>query len=84
MMYFFFFLFTTDIYRTNNDIPRIFLEYESIFLRVSVTFYDAVRIIHDVITTPNPCPYTAKFMFFDVRNNKTQQIRRWQINKIRT
>ena len=32
------------------------------FLRVNVTFYDAVNIIHDVITTRNPFPYTAKFM----------------------
>ena len=39
------------------------------------TFYDVVKIIHDVITTPNPFPYTAKFMFVGVRNNKTQQIR---------
>ena len=48
------------------------------FLRVNVTFYDAVDIIHDVITTPNPFPYTAnaKFMFVGVRDNETQQIRR--------
>ena len=45
------------------------------FLRVNVTFYDAVDIIHDVITTANPFSYTAKFMFDSVRNNKTQQIR---------
>ena len=45
------------------------------FLRVNVTFYDAVNIVHDVITTPNPFPYTAKFMFVGVRHNKTQQIR---------
>ena len=45
-------------------------------LRVNVTFYDAVNIIHDVITTPYPFPYTAKFMFVAVRNNETQQIRR--------
>ena len=37
--------------------------------------YDAVNIIHD-ITTRNPFPYTAKFMFVGVRNNETQQIRR--------
>ena len=42
------------------------------FLRVNVTFYDAVNIIHDVITTPNPFPCTAKFMFVGVRNNETQ------------
>ena len=41
------------------------------FLRVNVTFYDAVNIIHDVITTPNPFPYTAKFMFVGVRLNKS-------------
>ena len=39
-------------------------------------FHDAVNITHDVITTRNPIPYTAKFMFVDVRNNETQQIRR--------
>ena len=38
-------------------------------------FYDAVSIIHDVITTPNPFPYTAEFMFVSVRHNKTRQIR---------
>ena len=47
-----------------------------LFLRVNVTFYDTVNIIHDVITTPNAFPYTAKFMFVGVRNNETQQIRR--------
>ena len=46
------------------------------FLRVNVTFYDAVNMIHDVITTANPIPCTAKFMFVGVRNNKTQQMRR--------
>ena len=47
----------------------------SAFLRVNVTFYDAVNIIHDVLTTANPSPCTGKFMFVGVRNNKTQQIR---------
>ena len=42
------------------------------FLRVNVTFYDAVNVIHDVIMTPNAFPYTSKFMFVVVRNNKTQ------------
>ena len=46
------------------------------FLRVNVTFNNAVNVIHDVITTANPIPYTANFMFFEVRNDKTQQIRR--------
>ena len=44
-------------------------------LWVNVTFYDAVNIIHDVITTPYPFPYNAKFMFVSVKNNETQQIR---------
>ena len=32
------------------------------FLRVNVTFYDAVNMIHDVIRTDNPIPYSAKFV----------------------
>ena len=39
------------------------------FLRVKATFYIAVNMIHDVITTANPFPYNAKFMFVGVRNN---------------
>ena len=46
------------------------------FWLVNVTFYDAVNITHDVITTPNLFPYTAKFIFVGVRNNKSQQLRR--------
>ena len=46
------------------------------FLRVNVTFYDAVNMIHDVIRTAKPFSYTGKLMFVGVRNNKTQQIRR--------
>ena len=42
-------------------------------LRVNVTFYDAVSVMHDVITIANPIPYTVKFMFVGVRNNKTQR-----------
>ena len=38
--------------------------------------YDAVNMIRDVITTPNLIPYTAKFMFVGVRNNKMRPIRR--------
>ena len=39
-----------------------------------VTFYDEINMIHYIITTTsNPFPYTAKFMFVGVRNNKTQQ-----------
>ena len=33
-------------------------------------------MIHDIITTPDPFLYTAKFMFVGVRNNKTKKIRR--------
>ena len=47
----------------------------NVFLRVNVTFYDAVNMNYDVIRTDRPCPCTAKFMFVVVRNNKTQQIR---------
>ena len=46
------------------------------FLWLNVTFYDAVNMIHDVITIAIPFPCTAKFMFIGIRNNKTQQIRR--------
>ena len=63
----YFFLYTTDIFRTKTDILH--------FLGVNVMFYDAVSIIHDVITTRNPFPYTAKFMFVCFRNNETQQVR---------
>ena len=75
---------THDIYLFYTQ--RIFLEQKPIYifrtwmhiLRVNVTFYDVVNIIHDVIRTANPFPYTAKFMFVGVRNNETQQIRRWR------
>ena len=43
------------------------------FLQVNVTLYDAVDVIHDVITTTNPIQYTVKFMFVVNKNNKTQQ-----------
>ena len=46
------------------------------FLRVNVPFHDVINVIHDVITTANQIPYTAKFMFAESRNNKIQQIRR--------
>ena len=45
------------------------------FVQVNVLFYDAVNRIHDVITTANPLPYTAKFIFVGVRKNKVEQIR---------
>ena len=38
----------------------------------NVRIYDAVSMIHGVIKTVNPFPYTAKFIFFCVRNNKAQ------------
>ena len=44
------------------------------FLRVNVTFDDAVIVIHDVIKTASLFPNTAKFMLVINRNNKTQQI----------
>ena len=37
--------------------------------------YDAVNMIHDVITTANPFSDTAQFMFVGVGNNKTEQVR---------
>ena len=46
------------------------------FLWVNVMFYDAVNMINDIITTPDPFPYTAKFKFVGVRHNKMHQIRR--------
>ena len=53
------------------------------FLRVNVTFYDAVDVINDVITNAILFPNTAKFMLVGIRNNKTQQITRCKINRIR-
>ena len=53
------------------------------FFAGNFTFYDAVNIMRDVITTSNPFPYTAEFMFVGVRHIKTQQIRRCKKNKIR-
>ena len=44
------------------------------FLRVNVTLYDVVNMIHDVIRGVYPFPYTAKFMFVCVKNNKTEQM----------
>ena len=38
-------------------------------------------MIHDVIITINPISYTAKFIFFGVRINKTQQIRCRKISR---
>ena len=54
----------------NTDIFRMH------FLRVNFTFYDAVNVVHDVITTAKPISCTAKFMYVGVTNNETQQIRR--------
>ena len=47
-------------------------------------FYDAVSLIHDVIRTANPFQYTTKFMLVDVRNNRSQQMRRCKIKRIST
>ena len=38
------------------------------FLRVNVTFYDAVNVVNDIITKANPFPYTAKFISVGVTN----------------
>ena len=38
----------------------------------------------DVISTANPFPDTAKFMFFGVEILKPQQVRCWKINRKRT
>ena len=43
------------------------------FLRGNVTFHDTANVIHDAITTANPIPYTVKFIFVGVRNNRTEQ-----------
>ena len=40
------------------------------FLRVSFMLYDTVNVIHDVITTANLIPYTAKLMFVGVKITK--------------
>ena len=58
------YIYPTDIFRTRKH-----------FLPVNVTILTAVSMIHDVIITANPFPYTAKFMFVGVRNNKTQPVR---------
>ena len=54
-----YFFYIPKTFLTENDIPWLFLESKRIFLRVNVTFYDAVNIIHDVIITGNLYPYTA-------------------------
>ena len=41
------------------------------FLRVNIMFYDAVSVIHDIITTADQIQYTVKFIIVGVRNNKT-------------
>ena len=45
-------------------------------VRVNVTFHNVVHMIHGLIRTANPYPYTYKFILAGVKNNKTQQIRR--------
>ena len=45
------------------------------FLLETVSFYDAVNIIHDAIITTNLYPYTIKFVFVNVRIIKDQEIR---------
>ena len=48
------------------------------FLQVNARFHEAVNVIHDVITTADPIPYTAKFMFGGVRYNKHSESIAWQ------
>ena len=50
----------------------IFFKHEFVFSGLNVMFYDEMYMIHDVIRTANLFPYTAKFIFVGVRNNKTQ------------
>ena len=38
-------------------------------------YYNVVNVIHDVITTSNPIPYSAKSLFVGVTNNKTQTLK---------
>ena len=79
-----FFLYTTDISGTKNDVPRIFLEHESISAG-KFTFYDAVNMIHDVNRTANPFPYyVVQNSCLSEWNNKTPQIGHWKINRIHT
>ena len=47
-------------------------------------FYDTVRIIHDIIYTPNPYPDSAKFVSVTVKRIKDEQIRHCKINRICT
>ena len=47
------------------------------FLRVNVTFYDAVNIIHDVISLANQFPDTAKFMFVGVLNGVSRRFQQY-------
>ena len=63
----------TSLIQTRFDVGTKWAELSRV--RVKVTFCDAVSMIHDVITTAYPFPYTAKFMFVGFRINKTQQIR---------
>ena len=75
--------YTMDIFRTKKWYTTEIFRTCMYFQRVNVTCYDAVNMIHDAITTVNPFQYTAKFIFLGVTNNKTQQIRRWKIYRIR-
>ena len=45
------------------------------FLRINAAFYNAVNMIQYVITTANPFPYTANFMFIGVRNSTSQMFK---------
>ena len=43
------------------------------FLRVNVMFYDAVNIIHDVITTPNPFPCLSVFVLMKLNKSDLER-----------
>ena len=53
------YFFNKKLYRPTTDIFRTWVH----SLLVNVTFYDAVNMIHDFITTANPFQYTANFIF---------------------
>ena len=44
-----------------NDITTVIFRRRMQFLRVNIRFYDAVNMIHDVITTAKLFPYSVTF-----------------------
>ena len=45
-------------------------------LRVNVMFYDAVNIIHDVITIRNPFPYTSCLSVLEITKLNKSDVER--------